>query len=83
MGSGPCRYQAKEHVGALDRLRIIFLWKADGLDPAGLRTRVGVSSLTLGGLLRHLAAVEDHVFTAKRPRRPMAVTPVCAGSSAT
>jgi hypothetical protein len=29
-----------EHlVGALDRLRTTFRWKADGLDAAGLRTR--------------------------------------------
>ena len=44
-------------VGALDRLRTTFRWKADGLDAAGLRTRIGASTLTLGGLLKHLAAV--------------------------
>ncbi len=55
-----------EHlVGALDRLRTTFRWKADGLDPAGLQARVGVSSLTLGGLLKHLALVEDYTFTTK------------------
>ena len=38
-----------EHlVGALDRLRTTFRWKADGLDATGLQTRVGASSLTLG-----------------------------------
>lgn len=52
-----------EHLtGALDRLRATFRWKADGLDAAGLQTRVGASSLTLGSLLKHLAAVEDDVF---------------------
>lgn len=52
-----------EHlVGALDRLRTTFRWKADGLDPAGLATGVGASSLTIGGLLKHLAAVEDETF---------------------
>jgi hypothetical protein len=46
-----------EHlVGALDRLRTTFRWKADDLDAAGLQTRVGASSLTLGGLLKHLAS---------------------------
>lgn len=55
-----------EHlVGALDRLRMTFRWKADGLDSAGLSTRVGASSLTLGGLLKHLAFVEDHVSCTK------------------
>ena len=34
-----------EHlVGALDRLRATFRWKADDLDAAGLETRVGASS---------------------------------------
>ncbi|MFI7598842.1 DUF664 domain-containing protein [Actinoplanes sp. NPDC049681] len=55
-----------EHlVGALDRLRTTFRWKADGLDAAGLSTRVGASSLTLGGLLKHLALVEEYTFTVK------------------
>ena len=55
-----------EHlVGALDRLRTTFRWKADGLDTAGLQTRVGASSLTIGGLLKHLAFVEDFTFTVK------------------
>ena len=49
-----------EHLtGALDRLRTTFRWKADDLDAAGLQTRIGASSLTLGGLLKHLAVVED------------------------
>jgi hypothetical protein len=53
-----------EHlVGALDRLRMTFRWKADGLDAAGLQTRVGASSLTIGGLLKHLASVEDEIST--------------------
>jgi hypothetical protein len=55
-----------EHlVGALDRLRTTFRWKADGLDEAALWTRLGASSLTLGGLLKHLAFVEDYTFTVK------------------
>jgi hypothetical protein len=56
----------EEHLlGALDRLRATFRWKAGGLDEAGLRTRVGASSLTLGGLLKHLALVEDYTSTTK------------------
>lgn len=61
-----------EHLtGALDRLRTTFRWKADGLDRAGLSTCVGASSLTIGGLLKHLAWVEDVSFTWKlRGERP-------------
>src|SRR3954452_545143 len=48
-----------EHlVGALDRLRTTFRWKADGLDDDGVRATVGVSILTIGSLLKHLAFVE-------------------------
>lgn len=52
-------------VGALDRLRTTFRWKAGHLDAAGLQTRIGASSLTLGQLLKHLAFVEDYTFTIK------------------
>jgi hypothetical protein len=55
-----------EHlVGALDRLRMTFRWKADDLDDAGLQTRIGGSSLTIGGLLKHLAWAEDVTFVLK------------------
>ncbi len=47
--------ETEQLLGALDRLRYTFRWKADGLDAAGLATRLGASSLTLGGLLKHLA----------------------------
>ena len=61
-----------EHlVGALDRLRTTFRWKADELDAAGLATRVGASSLTLGGLLKHLAITEDFIFTRKLTGEPV------------
>ncbi|SNR40773.1 mycothiol transferase [Blastococcus mobilis] len=55
--------EAEHLVGSLERLRATFRWKADGLDSAGLQTRIGASSLTLGGLLKHLASVGDDVFT--------------------
>ena len=55
-----------EHLlGALDRLRATFRWKTDGLESDALRATIGRSSLTLGGLLKHLAFVEDYTFTAK------------------
>ena len=52
-------------LGALDRQRATFRWKADGLDSDGLRTTIGASTVTLGGLLKHLAAVEDYTTTVK------------------
>jgi hypothetical protein len=61
-----------EHlVGALDRLRTTFRWKTDDLDAAGLQTRVGASSLTLGGLLKHMAINEDFMFTRKLSGDPV------------
>ena len=57
-------------VGTLDRLRTTFRWKAGGLDAAGLRTRIGASTLTLGALLKHLALVEDYTFTTKLKGEP-------------
>jgi hypothetical protein len=61
-----------EHVlGALDRLRWTFRYKADGLDADGLRQRVGASSLTLGRLLKHLAVQEDFMSHVKLAGDPM------------
>jgi Protein of unknown function (DUF664) len=42
-------------VGSLERQRRTVFWKCAGLDAAGMRTTVGASSITLGGLLKHLA----------------------------
>ena len=57
--------EAEHLLGALDRLRWTFRWKADGLDARGLATRLGPSTLTLGGLLKHLAAQEDYAIVVK------------------
>ena len=62
--------EAEHLVGALERLRATFRWKADALDAAGLQARIGASSLTLGGLLKHLALVEDHTSTTKLHGQP-------------
>jgi len=50
-------------TGALERNRRTFAWKCGGLDVEGLRRTVGASTITLGGLLKHLALVEDEYFT--------------------
>ncbi len=52
-------------IGALERMRTTFRFKADGLTGTGLAQRIGASSLTLGGLLKHLALCEDNMFTVK------------------
>jgi len=63
--------ESEQITGALDRLRTTFRWKADGLDSAGLQQRIGASSLTLGGLLKHLAVCEDYMFTVKFKGEPI------------
>ncbi len=50
-------------VTFLDHQRATFAWKCRGLTDAQLRTPLPSSSLTLGGLLHHLAFVEDKWFT--------------------
>ncbi len=49
-------------LGFLDYQRDTLAWKTRGLDAEGLRTTTAASSLTLGGLLKHMAFVEDHWF---------------------
>jgi hypothetical protein len=57
--------------GALDRQRTTFRWKCADLDADALATTTAASSLTLGGLLKHLALIEDHYFQVKILGRPL------------
>ena len=57
--------EADTLLGALERQRGYVAWKCGGLDPAGLRATLGPSAMTLGGLLKHLALCEDHMFSVK------------------
>jgi uncharacterized damage-inducible protein DinB len=50
-------------LGFLEYQRATLAWKCAGLDAAGLRATVGASSMTLGGLLKHLAYVESDWFS--------------------
>ena len=52
-------------LGSLERVRSYVEWKCGGLDAAGLQAKIGASSITLGGLLKHLALVEDDYFTSR------------------
>jgi uncharacterized damage-inducible protein DinB len=52
-------------VGFLEYQRATLAWKCSGLDGDGVGATVGVSSMTLGGLLKHLAFVEDYWFSVR------------------
>jgi len=52
-------------LGSLERQRATLAWKCRGLNAAGMRATVGASSMTLGGLLKHLALVEDDYFSGR------------------
>ncbi|WP_406086710.1 hypothetical protein [Streptomyces virginiae] len=51
--------EAAAVLGALERGRATSAWKRSGLDAAGLRAALGPSTITLGGLLKRWAHVED------------------------
>jgi hypothetical protein len=55
--------EAATLVGSLERQRATLAWKCADLDGPGLRFRIGSSSVTLGGLLKHLAYMEDLNFS--------------------
>ena len=57
-------------LGFLDWQRATLEWKCAGLREPDLRRTVGASSLTLGGLLKHMALVEDTWFSYRLLGRP-------------
>jgi uncharacterized damage-inducible protein DinB len=50
-------------LGFLEYQRATLAWKCAGLDDTGLSVTVAASSMTLGGMLKHLAYVEDLWFS--------------------
>jgi len=53
-----------EHLWAfLDHVRSVFAKKTDGLDAVQLEQRLAPSTMTLGGMISHLAYVEDYWFS--------------------
>lgn len=50
-------------LGFLDYQRATLEWKCRGLDAGGLSRSVAVSTMTLGGILKHMAWVEDYWFS--------------------
>jgi uncharacterized damage-inducible protein DinB len=50
-------------LGALDRNRRTFAWKVFGLPAEDMRRTLGPSTVTLAGLAKHVALVEDYYFS--------------------
>jgi hypothetical protein len=55
----------------LERNRRTFAWKCADVDADGLALRLGPSAVTLGGLLKHVAWVEELYFQDHLVGRPM------------
>jgi len=62
--------EADTLLGALERQRRYVAWKCGNLDSAGLRATLSPSTITLGGLLKHLALVEDDYFAVRLRGQP-------------
>ncbi|MFL6060023.1 MAG: DinB family protein [Marmoricola sp.] len=56
--------EAETLVAFLDYHRTTFRAKVAGVGAAGLAATLGPSTMTLGGMMKHLTLVEDHWFSA-------------------
>jgi len=69
-------------LGFLDYQRDTLAWKCRGLDDAQLGAPLHPTAMTLGGMLEHLARVEDYWFTEvvaeQGPQEPWASMPWAA-----
>ncbi|MFI7490425.1 DinB family protein [Micromonospora echinaurantiaca] len=54
----PARTEVESLLSVLDRNRRTFAWKTSDLDAKGLRATTAASTMTLGGLVKHMALVE-------------------------
>src|SRR4051812_3541529 len=70
-GPKPSPDEVEMLLYALDRTRRTLAWKCGGLDERGLRQTLPPSTMTLGGLLKHLALVEDHYTALALTGEPM------------
>jgi hypothetical protein len=57
-------------LGFLEWQRATFAWKTGGLDATGLSAKVADSSMTLGGMIKHISYVEEYWFGEVLHRRP-------------
>ena len=55
--------EAATLLGFLEYQRATLAWKCSGLDAAGLRATTAASTMTLGGILKHMALVEFGWFS--------------------
>lgn len=59
----PAASEVDTLLGYLDYQRATLEWKTRGLGGEGLAATTAKSSMTLGGILKHMAWVEDHWFS--------------------
>jgi uncharacterized damage-inducible protein DinB len=57
-------------LAVLERNRRTFAWKTGGLDRAGLAAMAAATSMTLGGLVKHMALVETDWLVVKLAGQP-------------
>jgi uncharacterized damage-inducible protein DinB len=50
-------------LGFLEFHRATFEWKCSGIDAAAMNTTLAPSPMSLGGMMKHLALVEEHWFS--------------------
>lgn len=62
--------EAEAIQSVLERNRRTFAWKTSGLDASGLRATTAASSMTLGGLIKHVALVEADWLAVKLAGEP-------------
>src|SRR3954464_9442842 len=62
--------EAATLTGFLDYQRATLEWKTRGLSDEQLRVSIDPTSMTLGGLLKHMAYVEDYWFTETVAEQP-------------
>ena len=58
VGNESLSAEAEAVLAVLERNRRTFAWKTGGLDRGGLAATTAASSMTLGGLVKHMALVE-------------------------
>jgi hypothetical protein len=57
--------EAESLISVLERNRRTFAWKTADLDALGLRAKTAASTMTLGGLVKHVALVEADSLAVK------------------
>jgi uncharacterized damage-inducible protein DinB len=62
--------EAEAVLAVLERNRRTFAWKTGGLDRGGLAATTAATSMTLGGLVKHMALVEADWLVVKLAGQP-------------